>query len=345
MYDPITALLTALILAAILALLFWPRRGLISRWRQGRRLTKRVLSEDALKHLYDYELANRRPSIASIAGTLQISQNEAAELIAGMEAGGLVQADGGQISLSDTGRETALHIVRAHRLWESYLAEETGFNEQVWHHHADQWEHAISPEEADALSAQLGHPQYDPHGDPIPTGSGDLREHGGDPLPTLDAGTMGRIIHLEDEPDVVYAQLIAEGLHLGQIVRVTESSGDRVRFWTNGDEHLLAPIVAANISVVPVEQAVEVFHANEGGFWLSSLRPGETAEVIAISPASRGAERRRLLDLGILPGTQITAEFESPSGNPVAYKIRGAVIALRENQAKSVKVKQLVTET
>ena len=60
--------------------------------------------------------------------------------------------------------------------------------------------------------------------------------------------------------------------------------------------------------------------------------------------ASRGAERRRLFDLGILPGTKITAEFESPSGNPAAYKVRGAVIALRENQAQHIKVKRLEVE-
>jgi Fe2+ transport system protein FeoA len=61
---------------------------------------------------------------------------------------------------------------------------------------------------------------------------------------------------------------------------------------------------------------------------------------VAISQASRGAERRRLLDLGILPGTKITAETRSPSGDPTAYIIRGALIALRQNQAKQIKVRK-----
>ena len=58
----------------------------------------------------------------------------------------------------------------------------------------------------------------------------------------------------------------------------------------------------------------------------------------------RGVERRRFFDLGILPGTKITAEFESPSGNPAAYKIRGAVIALREGQAEYEVIDSLLSE-
>ncbi len=344
MYDPLAALLVAALVTIILVVLFWPGRGLVPRLKQGRRMTKRVLSEDALKHIYNYEMEGRRPSINSTAGTLNISLNEAAELLSQMEADGLVRTAHGEIKLSDNGRESALHIIRAHRLWERYLAEETGFNEQAWHESAEQWEHSLTPDDADALSAQLGHPNYDPHGDPIPTASGDIRGHGGEPLPKLSAGLLGRIVHLEDEPAVVYAQLLAEDLHLGQVVRVTEVSADRVRFWTNGDDHLLAPIVAANISVQPLEIQEEVIEEVANSVRLSSLKPGETAEVLAISPASRGAERRRFLDLGILPGSKIMAEFNSPSGDPVAYKIRGATIALRENQAQHIRIRLLEPE-
>jgi DtxR family Mn-dependent transcriptional regulator len=146
---------------------------------------------------------------------------------------------------------------------------------------------------------------------------------------------------LEDEPEVVYAQLVAEGLHLGQIVRIIESTPQRVRFWTNGNEHVLAPIVASNISVTPLTRLEERESEDEAGKErLSALALGETAEVVAISRASRGADRRRLLDLGIVPGTKITAETRSPSGDPTAYNIRGALIALRQNQADLIKIKR-----
>ncbi len=341
MYDPLIALLTAVAVTSVVLVLLWPRRGLVPRWRRERRMTKRVLSEDALKHIYNRELEGRHPSMESIAGALNISLNETADLFAQMEADQLVQVKEGNIHLTTNGQEAALHIIRAHRLWERYLAEETGYSEEAWHEQADLWEHSLTPDAADNLSAQLGHPRYDPHGDPIPTASGKIVDHGGEPLTKSSSESNVRIVHLEDEPEVVYAQLVAEGLHVGQIVRIIESTPKRVRFWTNGNEHVLAPIVASNISVVPLTRRETVESKDEvGQARLSSLKIGESAEVIAISHAFRGADRRRLFDLGILPGTMITAETRSPSGDPTAYIIRGALIALREKQAQMIKVKR-----
>ena len=148
-----------------------------------------------------------------------------------------------------------------------------------------------------------------------------------------------RIVHVEDEPEAVYAQLLAEGLYPGMQVRIIEQSAQRVRFWANGDEHLLAPIIAANISVVPVPQ--ESPEATKAGEPLSLLLPGEMGEVIELSLRLRGPERRRLMDLGILPGTQITAEMSAPGGEPVAYRVRGALIALRREQARMIKISKL----
>jgi len=342
MVNPLVALLAAIVLAIIVAILFWPVRGLVPRWQRERRMTKRVRSEDALKHIYQRELEGRHPSMESIAGALHISLNETARLFALMEADQLVQVDQGNIQLTAKGREAALHIIRAHRLWERYLAEETGYGEEAWHEQADHWEHALTPDAADNLSAQLGFPTYDPHGDPIPTASGDIKEPGGQSLAKTPVESVARIVHLEDEPEVVYAQLVAEGLHLGQIVHVIESTPERVRFWTNGNDHVLAPIVASNISVVPLTRREEIIADEEkSSTRLSFLELGEAAEVISISSASRGVERRRLLDLGIVPGTAVTAEVRSPGGDPTAYRIRGTLIALRKNQAKMIKIRKI----
>ncbi len=341
MVNPLLALLAAALLTGLAVVLFWPARGLLPRWRRERRMTQRMHSEDALKHIFKREIKNHPASLESIAGTLHISLNDTAALLTQMEAGGLLRLDQGDITLTEDGRETALHIIRAHRLWERYLAEETGYDETGWHERAEWLEHSSTPDDVDALEAKLGYPTHDPHGDPIPTTSGELKGHGGQPLTKVPVATVARIVHLEDEPDMVYAQLIAEELHPGQVVRITESSPQRVRFWTNGNEHTLAPMVAANISVVLLE-AEETVEARDlaTGLRLSNLAVGETAEVITIAAIARGAERRRMLDLGILPGTIITAEIRSPSGDPTAYRIRGAVIALRENQARLIKVKK-----
>jgi DtxR family Mn-dependent transcriptional regulator len=60
--------------------------------------------------------------------------------------------------------------------------------------------------------------------------------------------------------------------------------------------------------------------------------------VVRLSAACQGLQRRRLLDLGVVPGTRVTAEFASPGGDPIAYRIRGALIALRRVQAELIQV-------
>jgi len=60
-----------------------------------------------------------------------------------------------------------------------------------------------------------------------------------------------------------------------------------------------------------------------------------------LSALCRGVERRRLLDLGVVPGTVVSAELRSPGGDPTAYRIRGAMIALRRAQADLVHVQRL----
>lgn len=67
---------------------------------------------------------------------------------------------------------------------------------------------------------------------------------------------------------------------------------------------------------------------------------GEVATVTGLSPACQGPQRRRLLDLGLVPGTRVTVEMRSPLRDPVAYRVRGAVIALRRHQADWVQVER-----
>jgi Fe2+ transport system protein FeoA len=58
--------------------------------------------------------------------------------------------------------------------------------------------------------------------------------------------------------------------------------------------------------------------------------------VTGLSRSLRGPQRRRLLDLGFVPGTLIEAEISSAMGDPIAYRVRGALIALRREQADAV---------
>ena len=83
-----------------------------------------------------------------------------------------MQSAGGELRLTSEGKAGALRIIRVHRLWEHYLAEETGHAADSWHREAEDREHSISATEADELDELMGFPVYDPHGDPIPTDTG-----------------------------------------------------------------------------------------------------------------------------------------------------------------------------
>jgi Fe2+ transport system protein FeoA len=74
---------------------------------------------------------------------------------------------------------------------------------------------------------------------------------------------------------------------------------------------------------------------------LDKLELGDVAVVRQLQAA--GPERRRFMDLGILPGTRVRAVRRSPLGDPVAYEIRDTLVALRSNQSRHIVV-ELVEE-
>jgi DtxR family Mn-dependent transcriptional regulator len=342
MHDWTAGWTVGLTAALCLTALFGAGFGLLARRRKGARGVERVRMEDALKHLYESEVGRVVPSMQSVAWAAQLRGDEAAEVLQGLERRQLIQMEAEGIRLTAAGRELGLHVLRAHRLWESYLADHTGFPPTEWHGRAHHLEHGLSPADVDALSARLHHPTHDPHGDPIPTAAGEFSGPRGMALTTAPLDQPLRILHIEDEPDAVYAQLVAVGLYPGMVVRLSEASAQRVRLIAGWSEHILAPLVAASVSVEPLEQAQAA--EQSAGEPLSALRPGESGRVLAISRRCRGVERRRLMDLGILPGTIVTAEIRSPNGDPTAYRVREALIALRAEQAELIRVERAPVE-
>lgn len=338
MTSPLFSLMIAVGLLAIGALFFWPDAGWFWKWRRGLRSTERVLIEDALKHLYDQEYREMPCTVQSVAGVLSISADQAARFLARLSAMGLVVHPGEGFELTSEGRSYALRMIRVHRLWERYLADETGVQATDWHRQAEKMEHHVSAVEEEALAASLGNPSVDPHGDPIPTAAGALPPRKGQPLTMMPEGELAQVVHIEDEPRAIYTQLLAQGLQPGVKIRILEKEPERIHFIADGEEGVLAPMVAANVSVLPLPKEQKM----EGPFdSLATLKVGEKAEVIGISKSCRGLQRRRLMDLGIVPGTIVSAETASWSGDPVAYNVRGATIALRKNQAAHIHIKKL----
>lgn len=307
----------------------------------------RERAEDALKHLHECERAGRGCSVAELAGRLGIGEGEASEVATRLTDRRLATPVAGGLELTAAGRDYARRVLRTHRLWERYLADRTGVPAGEWHAEAERVEHELSPADVERLASRLGDPRYDPHGDPIPTVSGEVPAPAGVSLSRVPAGRSVVVTHLEDEPREVFDRLLAAGLMPGLAVEVTEapgavetsvappSSSGRVRLRVRGADRELRVVDAANVTVEPLPAGAR---APGHRRTLAEVAVGEAAHVVGISPACQGPQRRRLLDLGVVPGTQIVPELVSASGDPVAYRIRGAVIALRREQAGWIEV-------
>lgn len=340
MNNPVTLLLIFTGIILVLILLFYPKKGLYWRILSGMANDNKILIEDILKKIYHAEDSGTTITIDNIINSLQEKPKKIIETISEMEAKDLVSFKKGVIKLNENGLNYALHIIRVHRLWEKYLSEKTGFDKKDWHEIAEKMEHKLDSNQTKELAINLGNPRFDPHGDPIPTEEGEIEPINGQQLPTFKEGTIGRIIHIEDEPEIIYKQILAEDLHIGSHLHIIENNDKRVVFHSEGEEYILAPIVANNITIT---QLLKDEITEEDTFRLSSLKQGEDAKIIGISRECRGEIRRRLLDLGFVINTKIKVDLASPMNNPRAYLVRDTAIAIRNEQAKYILIEKIKT--
>jgi DtxR family transcriptional regulator, Mn-dependent transcriptional regulator len=335
--NPAFLLIVFSTIVVILYFLFRPNRGLYFLLRKTYKSNQRTAIEDILKLLYHNQISNNSLNTKDLTNSLKYSNSLLIESINKMIANNLIYMEGDSFKLSKSGNEYALRIIRAHRLWEKFLSEKTGFEKEEWHERAEKKEHELTIEETNQLSALLGNPKFDPHGDPIPTSTGKIATKTGVPLSTLEVDTVGRIIHIEDEPEIIYKQILAENIHLDSQIRVVENNATRVVFHSEGEKFVLAPIVAGNITVSLLKKKT---FDEENVARLSSLKENETAHIVGLSKECRGENRRRLLDLGFVKGAKVGIDLLNPLGDPKAFLIKGTAIALRNNQASKILIKK-----
>lgn len=306
------------------------------------RLRKRETMEDALKILWDCAERHMPATAEALAGRLHLSLRATLRLIQKMSERGLVRFEGNEVCLTPTGRALALHVLRAHRLWERYLADNTAVPLTKVHQMADKAEHYLTPADVRRLDADLGYPRRDPHGDLIPRPEEDAIPRIGTPLTDWPVGKPARIVHIEDEPETIFAQILAEGLTPGTDVVVVERLPEGIHLRADDNDIWLASILAGHIHVIP---APEEAPSEKVAMTLADVPEGTPVRVVGLSPQLRGLLRRRLLDLGFTRGAVIVPVLHSSfgRGDPRAYRVRGTLIALRQDQAKHIFVEPLET--
>jgi DtxR family Mn-dependent transcriptional regulator len=296
--------------------------------------------EDALKLFHRAEYEGWLMTADAVAGSVTRDLAEAGTLLARLQDDGFAQATGRGFVLTDSGRRYALQVVRAHRLFETWLARETGTSAPEWHRKAELAEHNLSIDETEALSVRLGHPRFDPHGDPIPTRHLTLPELGEVALLEVEPGMVVRVTHIEDEPASVFRRIASLGLAPGIILRLKRLGRDEVEIEAESRTYRLTRAEAGHVQVLPVREEI----IQPEWIRLSDLTENEAAKVMALSAACQGPERLRLLDLGVVPGSRVRVDLTGPFRSPRGYRIRGTLVGLRDEQADNIFVSKEAAE-
>ncbi len=126
------------------------------------------------------------------------------------------------VSLTKKGRETAIAIIRKHRLWEVFLVEKLAFKWDEVHEIAEELEHIKAPELVDRLDEFLGHPTHDPHGDPIPNSRGEFQKNEWIILAKMNPGQTGILSGVSEHSSVFLQYLEQQGLLLGTRIKLEE---------------------------------------------------------------------------------------------------------------------------
>lgn len=153
-----------------LAAIFAPRHGVLGRALRNLGVSIRIAREDALGHLWRRGESGGEPSLARSSLIELVGGGWIARRAVGTLArdASLAAVRGDRLGLTDAGMEEAARLVRAHRLWESYLTEELDRAPEAVHDSAHRIEHFLKPDLTARLEARLSNPERDPHGREIP---------------------------------------------------------------------------------------------------------------------------------------------------------------------------------
>ncbi len=180
--------------------------------------------EDYLKTIFMLEQEESPVSTSRIASAREVRPGSVTSMIQRLHKLNLLHYEKHRgVTLTDSGREIALEVIRHHRLVELYLIEALGFSWDEVHEQADILEHVISEKLEERMAAALNYPEFDPHGDPIPSKEGHISETKNEPLTALSAGTTAIVSRIPDDADSDLLRYLGElGLVPGNEIEVID---------------------------------------------------------------------------------------------------------------------------
>jgi DtxR family transcriptional regulator, Mn-dependent transcriptional regulator len=185
-------------------------------------------------HLGSSRLAEgqRLLPMGQLANALSVAPGTATTMVKTLAESGLVEYEPyAGVALTPAGEKLAASVVRRHRLIELFLVQVLGFGWDEVHDEAEQLEHAVSDRLIERIDEMLGHPEADPHGDPIPDADGSFRPQVVQSLMTCPLDTPVTVTRIIDQDKSFLRFIESHDLKPGQSIRVEarDAASDSVR--------------------------------------------------------------------------------------------------------------------
>jgi DtxR family Mn-dependent transcriptional regulator len=182
------------------------------------------MAEDYVKLIWkSSERGDAALATRDIAAILKVSASTVSGNLRKLDRDGLIEHTPYHgVVLTPLGQQSAVAMVRRHRLIETYLVDRLGYGWDEVHIEAEALEHAVSDTFLERIDAELGHPTHDPHGDPIPGADGVVPAVRGALLSTIAAGTCGTVGRVSDDDPGLLRYFDELGVALGTHLRVED---------------------------------------------------------------------------------------------------------------------------
>jgi DtxR family transcriptional regulator, Mn-dependent transcriptional regulator len=214
--------------------------------------------EDYLKAIHEVARTDERVTTSALADRLGVAAASATGMIKKLaEARLIVHEPYRGVALTAAGRRIAIETIRHHRLVETYLHAALGVPWDKLHDEAERWEHVLSEDLEARIDAALGHPEFDPHGAPIPTADLELAEPDWPPLARLGEGQRAVVAEVSDDDPALLRYVGSLGLYPGTAFTVVvgppyEGGPVTVRLG-GGAEHAVGERAAAHVFVKDIQ--------------------------------------------------------------------------------------------
>ncbi len=209
--------------------------------------------EDYLKAVYALETRLQGPvSTNSLAARLGVTPGSVSGMLRRLDELGLLEHERYRgVRLTSEGRRIALRTLRNHRLLELLLVEMLGVPWDLVHEEAELLEHVLSDELAERIAAKLGNPEFDPHGDPIPSRELDVPELESRSLEDVEIGETVAFVRVSDADPAMLRYLAERGIVPGVTLTVADRQpfGGPLTVRHSGGDHALGGQLAGAMRV------------------------------------------------------------------------------------------------